>query len=112
MPQPRKGKTVKEFLISDGKEPLQFKVGTDVFTCIPPCDLPAYALVIYAETVAVGRLLAAHIKLFEDVLEPDSYKIFSDRLQSKTSPITFPTMVEISNWLVQDVYAGKAKGLL
>ena len=103
---------MKEFKISESKETFQFKVGGDVFTCVPPCELPAYSLIAYAETVAYGRLLAAHIQLFSDVLEPESHTIFSKRLESKTDPITLSAMVEISNWLVQEVYSGKAKGLL
>ena|SRR6266581_1387538 len=107
-----KGKHLKEFKISESKESFQFKVGGDIFTCVPPCELPAFALIKYAETVAIGRLLAAHTQLFTDVLEPDSQAVFSKRLESKTEPITLSAMVEISNWLVQEIYSGKAKGLL
>ena len=103
---------MKEFKISESKESFQFKVGDDIFTCVPPCELPAFALITYTESVAYGRLLAAHIQLFHDILEPDSREVFTKRLESKTDPITLSCMVEISNWLVQEVYSGKAKGLL
>lgn len=103
---------MKEFTIKEGKESFQFKVGGDVFTCVPPCELPAHALISYSEAVAMGRLLASHTQLFKDILEPDSFTTFMKRLNTKTDPITFSCMIEISQYLVQDIYSGKAKGLL
>lgn len=103
---------MKEFKISESKESFPFKVGNDIFTCVPPCELPAHSLIAYTEAVAMGRLLAAHTQLFKDILEPDSYAVFSKRLNTKTDPITLSCMIEISNYLVQEIYSGKAKGLL
>lgn len=103
---------MKEFLTSERDEPVKFKVDDDVFVAIAPNKCPANVLVRYAETASYGRVHAAHTRFFGDVLEDESYTAFSARLDSKDNPITLNVMADVANWLVEEVYAGKGKGLL
>lgn len=103
---------IKEFLTSERDEPIKFSVDGDVFVAIAPNKCPANILMAYAETVGMGRTRTAHTRFFADVLEDESHKTFAARLDSKDNPITLLMMADIANWLVQEVYAGKAKGLL
>jgi len=103
---------MKEFLTSERDEPVKFKVDDDVFVAVPPNKLPANVLIGYAEMVSMGRTRTAHLRLFADVLEEDSHTTFAARLESKDNPITLNTMADVANWLIQEIYAGKAKGLL
>jgi hypothetical protein len=103
---------MKEFATSERDEPIKFKVDDDVFVAVAPAKLPANVLIRYAETMAVGRIHSAHTRFYSDVLEEESHAAFAARLDSKDNPITLPMMAEITNWLVEDIYSGKAKGLL
>jgi len=109
---------MKEFLTSESDQPVKFKVHDDVYVAVAPCDLPGNVLVRYAETVAMGRVYSAHLMFFEAALEEESFETFQSRLDKKRSaenpakPITLNTMAEVANWLIEEIYAGKAKGLL
>jgi hypothetical protein len=103
---------IKEFLTSERDEPTKFKVDDDVFVAVAPNKLPANVLISYAETMAIGRVRSAHIRLFADVLEEDSHKVFAERMNSTENPVTLTMMADVANWLVEEIYAGKAKGLL
>jgi hypothetical protein len=103
---------IKEFLTSERDEPVKFKVDDDVFVAVAPNKLPANVLIGYAENVSMGRTRTAHLRLFADVLEEESHTVFAARLDSRDNPITLHTMADVANWLIQDIYAGKAKGLL
>lgn len=103
---------IKEFLTSERDEPTKFKVDDDVFVAVAPNKLPANVLMSYAETMAIGRVRSAHVRLFADVLEEESHAVFAARLDSKDNPITLTMMADVANWLVEEIYAGKAKGLL
>lgn len=103
---------MKDFQISELDEPVKFSVSGDVFVAVAPARLPANVLVRYAEGVTIGRVHSAHMRLFSDVLDEDSYKLFADRLDSSENPITLHTMANITTWLVEEIYSGKDTGLL
>lgn len=103
---------IKEFLTSERDEPIKFKVDDDVFVAIAPNKCPANILVRYAETMMTGRSYTAHTRFFADVMEEESYATFAQRLDSKDNPITINGMADVANWLVEEIYAGKAKGSL
>lgn len=101
---------MKEFLTSERNEPVEFKVDGDVFIAGAPAKMPANILVRYAETMSMGRVHTAHTRFFADVMDKDSYSAFAVRLDSKENPITLSMMAEVANWLVEEIYTGKAKG--
>lgn len=103
---------MREFSISESADPIKFKIDEDVFVAVAPNRLPANALIRYAEGVAIGRMHSAHMRFYQDVLEDESFALFSDRLDSKERPITLKMMADVTNWLVEEIYAGKGTGLL
>lgn len=99
----------KTFEVSDSTEVVEFTVPGNpdsTFKAVSAAQLPAVALIRYAELVNAGDLWRAHKLFFEDVLEPDSYLAWDERLNSKDNPITMTTMVKIASWLVGEVYGG------
>lgn len=95
---------MKTFKQSGSTEEVEFSIDDEVYKAVPPRSLPATALIRYAETVAEGKLFAAHERFFADALTEDSYKIFYDRLDSGQNPINITTMIEVASWLVGDIY--------
>lgn len=103
---------MKEFSTSASTEPIKFSIDGDTFVAVAPAKLPGNVLLRYVETIALGRVLAAYTQFFISVLDDESMKRFQERLDSEHNPINLSTMVEIADWLIKDIYGGKAKGLL
>lgn len=97
---------VKKFGLAKATAVVSFNVDDDVFTAIPANRLPAGVLAEYFEDVNEGKLFEAHDKFFEAVLTEDSWKVFSERLNSKEKPITVTLMGDIAAWLLGDCYMG------
>jgi hypothetical protein len=97
---------IKEFKLSEEKEPVPFKIGTDIFHAVPPGRLPANVQIRYAEHVGDGKLYEAHRRFFRDALEDASVERFMERLDSKEEPITLHVMAQVANWLLGEVYSG------
>lgn len=103
---------IKEFKVSELNDPIQFKIGDDVFVGLPANKVPAGALIRYAELVNDGKVFAAHTIFFNDILEDESAAKFSERIDSKENPINLSTMVEVATWLMEQcshVPTGPAK---
>jgi hypothetical protein len=98
--------TKKTFNVTKTEEPITFDVDGEEFEAIPADRLPAGALATYFANINAGDLFKAHDAFFETVLTEDSYKRFSDRLNSKESPITVSVLGDIAAWLLGDEYMG------
>jgi hypothetical protein len=93
--------TMKEFTVSDAVEPLEFKIGTDIFKALAPERLPGNVVIRYAEQVNQGKIYEAHQTFFARALDKESAELFMHRLDSKENPITLGTMVQVAEWLME-----------
>lgn len=96
----------KTFNVTKTDEPITFAVDSDEFEAIPADRLPAGALATYFSHIQAGDLFKAHDAFFETVLTEDSYKRFTERLNSKENPITVSVLGDIAAWLLGDEYMG------
>jgi hypothetical protein len=94
----------KKFSISKVSEPVTFTVDDNEFEAIPANRLPAGALAKYFAAVNDNKIFDAQDLFFKAVLTEPSYKLFSDRLNSTETPITFSLLTEIASWLLSEVY--------
>lgn len=99
----------KKFGLGKIAAPVSFTVDDDEFTAIPANRLPAGVLAKYFEDINGGKLFEAHEVFFQTVLTEDSWKVFSDRLNSKDKPITVTLMGDIVTWLLGDEYMGNVR---
>lgn len=100
---------MKVFEIAKSTQPLEFQVGSDLFTAYPPEELPAYVLIEYSELVQAGKIHDAHKAFFSKTLVPESHTIFNQRLNSHDNPITLAVMIQVSEWLVEQYAATPTK---
>lgn len=96
----------KTFNVTKTDAPITFDVDGEEFESIPADRLPAGALAVYFKNINEGNLFVAHDSFFNTVLTEDSYKRFSERLNSKEDPITVQVLGEIASWLLGDEYMG------
>lgn len=92
---------MKEFQVSEASEPIQFKIGDDVFTAKPAAKLPGNVLIRYSEQVQAGKLHEAHQQFFARALDKDSADLFAFRLDSSENPINLETMTQVAIWLME-----------
>ena len=87
---------------SDDSEPIQFKVGPEIFTCLPTIPLKKMsALSGIAKGGGVDAMVDNLIRVFGGVLEPDSYKKFLECLEGTAHPISMKQITEILPWLLE-----------
>lgn len=92
---------MKEFTVADTTEPLEFKIGKDVFKACAPEMLPGNVIIRYTEKVNAGKLHEAHQEFFNRVLDKESADLFNFRLDSKDNPINLNTMANVAAWLME-----------
>lgn len=97
-------KTIKTFSVGAISEPVVFNIDDDEFEAIPANRLPAGALAKYFAAINESRLFDAQEFFFQAVLTEESYKLFSDRLNSAEKPITIGVMGDVAAWLLGEVY--------
>lgn len=94
----------KTFNVSTVSEPVTFTIDEDEFEAIPSNHLPAGSLAKYFQAINNNSIFEAQDLFFQAVLTESSYKLFSDRLNSKEKPIPFSLLTEIAAWLLGDIY--------
>lgn len=95
---------VKKFIVGTASEPVTFEVDDDTFEAIPANRLPAGQLAKYFQLINDSRIFDAHEHFFKTVLTDESYKLFSERLDSVENPITVNVMGDVAAWLLGEVY--------
>lgn len=95
---------VKSFSIGAVSEAVKFTIDEEEFEAIPANRLPAGALAKYFTAINENKLFDAQDAFFAAVLVAESYKRFTDRLNSSETPITISLLGEISAWLLGEVY--------
>ncbi len=96
---------IKVFEVTKSTEPIEFQVGSDLFTAYAPEDLPAYTLIEYSELVQAGKIHDAHKAFFSKTLIGESATLFDSRLHSHENPITLTIMIQVAEWLVEQYSA-------
>lgn len=94
----------KKFSVGEVSEPVVFEIDEDSFEAIPSNRLPAGQLAKYFSLINDSRIFDAHEHFFKTVLTEDSYKLFSERMESVENPITVNVMGDVAAWLLGEVY--------
>jgi hypothetical protein len=92
---------MKEFQVSNSMDPIEFKIGNDIFKAIASDQVPGNIIIRYAEQAQAGKLYEAVTTFFARVLEPESADLFSHRMDSKDNPITLDVLLKVVEWLME-----------
>ena len=94
----------KQFNVGTASDPVTFSIDDDEFEAIPANRLPAGQLAKYFQLINESRVFDAHEHFFQTVLTEESYKLYSERLDSVEKPITVNVMGDVAAWLLGEVY--------
>lgn len=87
---------------SETTEPIQFRVGKEVFTALPTIPLGRMSelskLRMEGES---GNLVDGITRVFNSILEPESYERFVHGLNSNENPIGITHVTQILPWLME-----------
>lgn len=93
------------------KAPVHFRIDNDDFYAAPEVAAGTMLdlLDVRKELRSAQGDSAERFKLITDIFEtlllPDSYALFTERLRSSTNPIGFETIFEVIQWMLGEVYA-------
>lgn len=93
------------------EEPHYFRVGTEQFSAVPSLGIATMArlgkMQVQLTSLGAGQntnveqVIVMMITIFDELLLEDSAERFRTRLTSKDRPMSFTTVVNIINWLLE-----------
>jgi hypothetical protein len=101
---------MKDFSV-DRKPDLEFKIGDDVFYAVG--DSPGGVildLAAMANSKEGEDKVGAISEFLDGVLLPESAELFADRMRNPSNPITFPQLLAVFEWLLEDYTGGVEAG--
>lgn len=93
------------------KKPVQFKIDDDTFEAAP--EVPAGLMIDLVKLRSELDRSESHrqfdlvLELFAEVFTPESYAKFEERLRDRKNPIGLPTLLDVSKYLLGEVYGGR-----
>lgn len=87
---------------SETADPIQFRVGTEVFTALPTIPLARMSQLSKLRMEGESNSLVEGItRVFNSILEPESYERFVLGLNSSENPIGITHVTQILPWLME-----------
>ncbi len=87
---------------SETADPIQFRVGTEVFTALPTIPLARMSQLSKLRMEGESNNLVDGItRVFNSILEPESYARFVEGLNSSENPIGITHVTKILPWLME-----------
>lgn len=83
--------------------PIQFKVGEEIFTAVPTIPLARISGLskLGTETSDGATMTDGILRIFSNILVPESYERFVDGLSSTEKPIGISHVTKILPWLME-----------
>lgn len=94
----------------EGAEPIQFELDGVTYTAYPPTGAQ-FALFMASQASHASQAdgIAAIIDFFDGMLEPETQRIYRERLVDRDDPFDFDTVQEILEFLIEEWSANPTK---